>query len=123
MKVLVTGAAPRRYDPASPTWTDKERVKEVLRHVGATIVVHGAARGADRLAGEAARELGLEVRAYPADWATHHRAAGPIRNREMLTEHPDLVIAFHPDIAKSTGTVDMLMLADKAGIPYCVVEE
>jgi hypothetical protein len=54
---------------------------------------------------------------YPADWATHKRAAGPIRNQQMLDTGIDLCIGFHPDITKSKGTKDMLTRASKAGIP------
>jgi hypothetical protein len=54
-------------------------------------LIHGDASGADRLSGEWAQSRGIPVRAFPADWAKHRRAAGPIRNKQMLEEgHPDL---------------------------------
>lgn len=63
-----------------------------------TIIVHGAARGADTIAGSIAENLGLEVRDYPADWYPNgpdqpmDKGAGPKRNALMLREeHP------HPD--------------------------
>jgi hypothetical protein len=46
------------------------------------------------------------VRAFPADWNRFGPAAGPIRNRLMLDENPDLVIAFHSDLSNSRGTAD-----------------
>jgi hypothetical protein len=55
-----------------------------------TLLIHGDARGADWLAGEWAKERGVEV-ACPADWRRRGRGAGPIHNRQMLDEHPDLV--------------------------------
>lgn len=76
-------------------------------------VVHGAARGADSMADEWARDFALEVAAVAADWQTHGRAAGPIRNQKMLDEHkPNLVIAF----PGGRGTADMVDRARKAGI-------
>ena len=57
-------------------------------------VLHGAARGADTLAAEEAQQIGMRVRAFPADWDRLGRAAGPARTRQMLDERPDLVIAF-----------------------------
>ena len=85
------------------------------------IGVHGAARGVDSIADSHARRLGLEVRPHPADWDKYHRAAGPIRNREMLEERPNLVAAFHDDIVNSKGTKDMLKQARRAGIPAILV--
>lgn len=80
---------------------------------GIFCVIHGAARGADTLAGRVARELGIEVYEYPADWNAHGRRAGPIRNEKMLREgKPDLVVAFPGGI----GTADMVNRAWKAGI-------
>jgi hypothetical protein len=60
--------------------------------------MHGAARGADRLAGAAALRLGLEVVEYPADWKRHGRRAGYVRNEQMLAAGPDLVVAFHASL-------------------------
>jgi hypothetical protein len=82
------------------------------------IVVHGAAQGVDRIADVHARSLGYEVHPHPADWAAYHKAAGPIRNQEMLdVETPNLVLAFHDDIVGSKGTRDMVNRAVKLGIP------
>jgi predicted RecB family endonuclease len=53
MRVLVTGAT---------TWRDAERIREELRRLPAgSIVIHGDAPGADALARQVARELGLTV--------------------------------------------------------------
>lgn len=84
------------------------------------VVIHGAARGADRIAGEIAAALGLEVVSYPARWREHGRAAGPIRNRQMLEEgKPDRVIAFWD--GRSKGTAHMVNLAKAAGLPVKIV--
>lgn len=54
-----------------------------------TILVNGGARGADLIADTIGRDLGFEVRQYPADW-TQGRGAGVTRNARMLIkEHPD----------------------------------
>lgn len=77
---------------------------------GATEIVEGDCRGADRLAAQAARELGLVVHTMPADWERLGNAAGPARNVEMLRRHPDskLVLAFHDDLNSSSGTKHMV---------------
>lgn len=114
MRVLVTG---------DRNWTWKGIIQEQLHslkeedYFDPLVVVHGAARGADTLAGEAAATLGLLVEAHPARWEEHGRAAGPIRNREMLNSGIDLVLAFHSDLASSKGTKDMVFIANKEGVP------
>lgn len=76
-------------------------------------IIHGAARGADTLAGLFGRMFGLKVEAYPADWDAHGKAAGPIRNQKMLDEgNPDFVLAF----PGGPGTADMVRRARKAKI-------
>lgn len=113
MKILVTGS--RDW-----TWDQRHQIKEALIECKATIVVHGDARGADAHAKQAAIELGIEQRPYPADWQIYGRCAGPVRNQHMLTvehrpEEPiDLVLAF--PLKHSIGTWDMVERAEKAGI-------
>ena len=77
-----------------------------------TLLIHGDARGADRLAGEWAQDRGIDVLACPADRKRHGRAAGPKRNRQMLAEKPDLVVAFPGD----SDTRHMVIIADEAGV-------
>jgi hypothetical protein len=111
MKVLICG---------DRNWSDKALIKSrlqsfALQHDNVT-VIHGAASGADNLAGEAAKELGMEVKEFPADWKTYGRSAGPIRNRQMLRQgEPDFVWAFHDNLRESKGTKDMVKVAGQLG--------
>jgi hypothetical protein len=78
------------------------------------VIVHGDARGADRLAGawaDAYPDI-LVNEPHPADWTRYGRRAGPIRNQEMLDSGIDLVIAF----PGGRGTADMVHRARKAGV-------
>ena len=87
-----------------------------------TTIIEGDCRGADRMAGCLAAVLGFKQKSFPANWAKYGRAAGPIRNQQMIDEgKPDLVIAFHENLRQSTGTKDMLEKALAAGIPYVVI--
>jgi hypothetical protein len=87
-------------------------------------VIDGAARGADTMGFHAATLMKLPTLRFPADWKKHGKAAGPIRNRQMLTEgKPDLVLAFHNSIESSKGTADMVRIARKADIETRVVTE
>ncbi len=102
-------------------WTDKGFIRQQLSKLPrGTTIVHGNCYGADKLAGEVAKELGLSVVAVPAKWASYGRAAGPIRNAQVLKDYPDIsrVFAFHDSIEKSKGTKDMLLKAKAAGKPF-----
>lgn len=71
-------------------------------------VVHGNAKGLDAMAAEWADRMAIPSIGVPADWATHGKAAGPIRNEDMLIDHkPKRVIAF----PGGKGTADMLQRA------------
>jgi len=103
-------------------WSDRQAIRRRLAQLPKdTIILHGAASGADTIAGEEATKLGLTVKQFPANWNKHGRAAGPIRNRQMLDHKPNLVIAFHNDLSKSKGTKDTVQEAIKRGIPTYVV--
>lgn len=56
-------------------------------------IVSGGARGVDILAERYAKEIGVPVKIYLPDWTKHGKAAGPIRNRQII-ENADCVIAF-----------------------------
>jgi hypothetical protein len=85
------------------------------------VVIHGAARGADTIAGEIAEKMGFQVRSFSADWNRYGRAAGPIRNREMLAADPHVAFAFHSDLDNSKGTKDMVSIAEAAGVEVQVI--
>ena len=108
MRVLVTG---------DRNWTSEERIRYALSKLENSYnedftLIHGAARGADTIAETVAKSLGWTIERYPADWQKYGRAAGPVRNKQMLVEgKPDVVLAFHDDFEHSKGTDHMVRLA------------
>lgn len=111
MKVLVCG---------SRQWADQVAVISRLRALPAgTIMLTGAARGADSIAAVIGRGLSLEVIEFPAKWNKLGRSAGYMRNLVMLDQCPDLVIAFH--LNNSPGTAHMIKSARERGIPVEVI--
>jgi hypothetical protein len=113
MRVLICG---------DRNWTNAQLIDEWIATLPAdTIIIQGEARGADSTARDSAKERGLVVESYPADWEQYGRAAGPVRNKQMLDAKPDYVLAFHHDIANSKGTANMVALAEKAGIPVRLI--
>jgi hypothetical protein len=109
-RILITG---------SRTWTNHTRIREVLGRWWArypdAVLVHGAARGADRIAAALWRGWGLPTEAHPADWNRHGKAAGHVRNRQMVALGADVCVAFIRD--GSPGATACTALAHQAGIP------
>jgi predicted Rossmann-fold nucleotide-binding protein len=113
MRVLVTGGR---------DFNDQVLLTETLdrfhSEYGFTVLIHGGARGADKLAGEWAQAKGIQVIACQADWKRFGRGAGVIRNSQLLAEKPELVIAF----PGGKGTADMIKKAMAAGLNVIPVE-
>ena len=81
-------------------------------------VVQGGANGADAMGDIWARAFGLENVTVNADWQRDGRAAGPIRNARMLSDHAiDLVVAF----PGGRGTADMVKKARRKEIDVAEV--
>jgi hypothetical protein len=98
-------------------WSDEDAMRRFVDQLPAdAVVIHGAARGADRMAGRLAQQRELEVKEFPADWKRYGRAAGPVRNKQMLEVKPDVVAYAHDDLEASKGTKDMVKQALKAGV-------
>ncbi|WWT39736.1 hypothetical protein [Microcystis phage Mwe-JY05] len=130
-RILVTG---------SRDWTDPVPVRDALERavtefstVGQPVLVHGAARGLDRLAEQLWRKLADDLRAlydgvdvladpepHPALWARYGRRAGPYRNQRMVDAGAVVCLAF--PIGLSSGTRDCMARARLAGIPVRVHE-
>lgn len=117
--VLVCGG--RDYD----NWPFVEAtLDDLAKEKGPIILVQGGATGADAWARQWARRQSVATLWHminmPADWKKNGRAAGPIRNKRMLTEClPDLVVAF----PGGRGTSDMCGQAKKAGVPILLIAD
>ena len=83
------------------------------REASGITIVSGGAKGVDALGERYAKDYGLSIERYPADWSTHGKAAGPIRNRQMA-ENADALAAFWD--GKSRGTKNMIEEARKKGL-------
>ena len=118
MIVLVTG---------DRKWKDRKKIGRELfsRKSKIKFLVHGGAQGADLIADEYARLLGIQTVQCDANWAFYNRAAGPIRNSRQLQvamglakllDQQLLVLAFHSNLKESKGTADMVAKAKKQKI-------
>lgn len=111
----------------SRNWSDRNIIADKLNDLVLArgwrfpdpIIVHGAARGVDRLAGEEAEKAGLLVEVHPAQWDKYGNAAGLKRNEKMAKLGADLCVAFWD--GQSTGTKHMMDTALAHGIPVIQV--
>lgn len=120
MRVLVAGCRSYTYDIIIDALI--AGLPEVIKED--VVIVNGQAPGADVLADDLAKGYGIDRDPYPADWDKYGKAAGPIRNKQMLDEgKPDIVVAFldRPE-EDSKGTRNMIKQAEKAKLPVFVIE-
>lgn len=97
-------------------FNDRELVERAFREVSAMpgdVLVEGEATGADRLCAEVAGEMGLLIEPHHARWGSYGKAAGTIRNTEMLESGVDLLLSF----PGGKGTRHCTKKAQEMGIP------
>ena len=81
-------------------------------------IVSGGAFGADKMGEIYAKDNGYTFKVFKADWNTHGKSAGFIRNKQM-SDYADALIAFWD--GNSSGTLNMIETAKKKGMPVKVV--
>jgi len=83
-------------------------------------IISGMARGVDTYAADWAVVNWCKLHAFYADWDKYGKAAGYIRNKQMLKEgKPDVVIAF----PGGKGTAMMIKLAKESGIEVIEIKD
>ena len=120
-------------------WPQQRVAAELLARSSGRLVhllLHGGARGADAAIGRAAQQLGWSALVMPAQWQLHGRAAGPIRNRELLEQgvaravtHSSpgsltsvLVVAFPGGAGTASLVREARRMASRSPVPIAVVE-
>ena len=83
-----------------------------------TMVVSGAARGADSMGERWAKENGIKTLIFPAEWDKYGKRAGYIRNEDII-KNCDFCIAFWDGVSK--GTMHSVSLCKKYNKPVTVI--
>jgi len=105
----------------SRTFDDYNLLQETLEQYKAkiTLVVSGAAKGADLLGENWANSNNIKTLIFPANWEKYGKRAGFIRNEDII-KNCDCVIAFWD--GKSKGTAHSISLCEKYDKPYKIVK-
>ena len=94
------------------------------RYVKSIEIVSGHCAGADQLGERYAEERGYPCKVFPAYWKKYGRAAGPIRNSEMIKYASEVevpvVVAFRSP--RTMGTNDTVKKAQHKGFKVVVVD-
>lgn len=72
-------------------------------------VVSGGASGVDKYAEYFAKEYKLDIKIFKADWVTHGKAAGPIRNKQMA-EYADALLLIWDGESRGSANMKKEML-------------
>lgn len=110
MRVLIFGG--RDFIPTWDSWWWLENVVIKLFEQEDVTIVSGMATGADSFGISMAAYYAAELDQFPADWKTHGKTAGHIRNQQMLDSGIDVAIQF----PGGRGTADMRRRLDEAGV-------
>lgn len=107
----------------SRTFNDYDLLKRYLDLIHnrekISFIVSGGAKGADKLSERWALENNVETIIFIPDWEKYKKAAGFIRNKDIITES-DKVIAFWDNISK--GTLSSINLSKEQNKKIIVVK-
>ena len=83
----------------------KSKLDEILTYQhGEITMISGHCSGVDRMGERYAEEKGFRVKIFLPEWDKYGRAAGPMRNKEMVA-CADLIIAFWNGRSKGTSSL------------------
>ena len=104
----------------SRTFSDRKAVEAYVKQLpNNVVVVSGGAKGVDTWAALAAQKHGLKVKIFLPDWEQYGRAAGFIRNQDIV-DLAHKVVAFWD--GESRGTAHSMRLAKDKNKPLTVIK-
>lgn len=113
LRILVTGSRFATFEQHGQKIT--EALQVASREEGVTLV-HGAAQGVDRICARIGAGWGWTIEPHPAQWTTHGKAAGPLRNMEMVDLGADVLLAFPVLHEANKGTLHCTDYARRKGM-------
>ena len=114
MKTIIAGSRTIELDEVT-TFLDE------LKQLGVVIteVVSGTAKGVDSHGELWAKENGIPVKRFPANWDEFGKSAGCIRNQEMLDYAEQVIVIWD---GTSRGTKNMIDIAKRKKMMIYLLE-
>jgi hypothetical protein len=98
MKVIIAGG--RTFNDYNLLYQKCDKALTMQKEVE---IVSGTANGTDKLGEKYANEKGFTIKQFPANWDSHGKSAGYIRNEEMA-KYADAVYRVEPKHGGAKGT-------------------
>jgi hypothetical protein len=124
LRLLICGGRNQDEEEVA-NWLEKYALS-IIKHklnsskIKISCIIHGDAKGADRGGKLWAKRNKFVIREFPANWDQYGKAAGLIRNTQMLQEgKPNLIMAF----SGGRGTANMIRQAKNANLPVIELDE
>ncbi len=103
----------------SRTFDDYALLEQTLNEMlPIALIVSGGAKGADELAERYAEHNNIPCVVCPAEWSKYGRAAGPIRNKDIVSR-VNRVVAFWD--GESRGTMSTIKIAEKQNVSITII--
>ena len=115
-KLIIAGS--REYNNYDEVKSQLHRLASNELDPYAVSVVSGTARGADAMGAAVARELGVQLYEFPADWNQYGKRAGFLRN-EQMGHFADGLLGFFD--GQSRGTKHMIEFMKTLGKPVRII--
>ena len=102
-------------------------MRQAVRESGFSIteIISGNAQGIDRAGERYAKQAGIDIVIFPANWTGNGKAAGPIRNEKMARyaiadeSRPGALVAVWNGVSR--GTKSMIDIATRLGLKIFVL--
>ena len=117
MKLIIAGGRNIDWDEAYCRIVEACRIETSPyfdKLIIAEEIVSGKAKGVDEAGEDYADSYSIPIKRFPADWKTHGKAAGPIRNKQMA-EYADVLLLIWD--GKSKGSKNMKETMESMGKP------
>lgn len=112
----------RRRDTEKDKQIVEQKLLELMdNYLDVTICSGHCQRGADRFAEELAAKYGLKTIIFPADWKTHGKAAGFMRNTDIAKTSDVLIACVAEDRTGGTEDTVKKFIKMKLGIGLILV--
>lgn len=122
-RLIIAGS--RNYSNAKFLVQSVDKMLIRVKDTHDIVIISGGAKGADTMGEKYAKLRGYKMKQFQANWDTHGKSAGHIRNKEMANYVSENKISDTPyggclifyEGKESTGSKNMFDLAKKMGIP------